>query len=109
MVNAVGSIVTEALAVFEPSVTCTVTAPGVPSAEKRPVTELMLPTIPILENVYPPVPPLAVNCCVPFTFTCVDVGLIESGGGSIVTDASDWAEAESVTRTIALPEVPGAV
>jgi hypothetical protein len=69
MVTGVESIVTEASAVLAESVTRTVTVPGVLSAEKRPVTELMLPTTPIFENVYPPEPPLAVNCCVPFTLT----------------------------------------
>ncbi len=90
------------------SVTRTVTVPAAPGAVNAPVAETMLPPPLTIEYEYGLTPPVAVNVCVPLATMFIDTGEITNAAFT-VTVAFEIFDNESVTRTVTVPVVAGAV
>lgn len=101
--------VTVEFEIFESaSVTRTVTEPAVTGAVNNPVVELILPPPLTIEKTYGLTPPLAENVCVALTAFVTEAGEIANAAFT-VTVALAVALNESVTRTVTVPAVAGAV
>ena len=101
--------VTVAFEIFDKlSVTRTVTEPAVAGAVKAPVAATILPPPLTIEYVYGLTPPVAEKVCVPLITIFNDAGVMANAGFT-VTVAFEILLNESVTRTVTVPAVAGAV
>jgi hypothetical protein len=85
-----------------------VTEPAVDGAVNKPEDELIVPPPLTIEYVYGVNPPLEEKVKVLLTAKVLDVGEIV-GAFTIVTEAFEVFDKESVTRTVTEPAVDGAV